>query len=275
VREPAAARVFDQAHVRHLPAHDQALRRGRTPWVLRAPRDVQRRPDTQLPKFGDRAARPECTTTVSARYGHGGGRWPGCTTEELAAFQNADKRAQGRATHPVTEFAPRRPRHLRRIITRADEFMWLAVLGLLRLLGPDDAGTGGDAGRRQGPREAPAGDNLRSPSSPCWCGPTAAGRRTPKSWSYDEATREFPPRLRDRPRGGGSFSGARSRTSSCPRASTSGTPRAPRARDCVGPGAEVLELQAARGAGVKLIVTRSGQSSADCAAAASPVSRPA
>jgi endoglycosylceramidase len=232
--------------------------------------------DTQLPKLDDARLGMSWHNycLVGDVSGSGGGGGQGCNTEELLPFQNADKRAQATGdTTLLTEFGATDDLDtLNRIVTRADQFMsgwqYWAYCGCSD---PTTQGPGETQAIVKDPSKPPTGDNLKTAKLGVLVRPypqLVAG--TPKSWSFDEASKRFQLDYATARAGGGAFEGRPPTEVFVPaRQYPSGyAARAEGAAIVLAPGSETLELEACPGATeVKLTVTSSGRSSADCAPA--------
>src|SRR3954471_18252295 len=225
--------------------------------------------DTNLPKFDDAHLGMSWHNYCVAGdvSGSGGGGGEGCGATERVVFQNAAKHSQTTGdANLLTEFGATDDFDtLRRIINRADEFMdgwqYWAYCGCSD---PTTQGPGETQAIVKDPAKPPAGDNLKSAKLDVLVRPypqLIAG--TPKSWSYDEGTKDFKLDYTTARAGGGAFSGRPTTEVFVPaRQYPSGyAARVEGAAIASAPGAEVLQLQACPGASeVKVTVTRGGQS---------------
>src|SRR5437763_5785848 len=231
--------------------------------------------DTQLPKFGDKRLGMSWHNycLVGDVSGSGGGGGQGCDTEESLPFQNADKRAQatGDATL-LTEFGATDDLDtLRRVVTRADQFMsgwqYWAYCGCKD---PTTQGPGETQAIVKDPSKPPTGDNLKTEKLKVLVRPypqLIAG--TPTSWDFDETSHEFRLVYETKRAGGGSFGGRQLTEVFVPvRQYPSGyAVRVLGGAIASRPGSETLLLQACPGAGkVDVTVSQAGGSPADCAA---------
>jgi endoglycosylceramidase len=232
--------------------------------------------DTQLPKFDDARLGMSWHNycLVGDVSGSGGGGGQACQTEESLPYQNALKRSQATGdTQLVTEFGATDDLDtLRRVTGAADDFMvgwqYWAYCGCSD---PTTQGPGETQAIVKDPAKPPTGDNLKSAKLDVLVRPypqLVAG--TPKSWKYDESTKAFELAYSTARPGGGSFDGRPLTEVFTPkRQYPSGyAVKAEGAGVASAPGAQTLLLQACPGAReVKVTVTKTGTTSADCAVA--------
>jgi endoglycosylceramidase len=231
--------------------------------------------DTQLPKFDDKQLGMSWHNycLVGDVSGSGGGGGQGCNTEELLPYQNAQKRSGATGdTTLLTEFGATEDLDtIRRVVTRADEFMsgW-QYWHYCGCTDPTTQGPGDTQAIVKDPAKPPTGDNLKSAKLDVLVRPypqLVAG--TPKPWTFDEASKAFTLEYATSRPGGGSFDGRPLTEVFVPRRQYPAgyAVRAEGAAIASGAGAETLLLQACPGAQtVKVVVAKAGQSSADCAA---------
>jgi endoglycosylceramidase len=231
--------------------------------------------DTQLPKLDDKALGMSWHDYCLAGdvSGSGGGGGEACHTEELLPFQNAQKRAAATGdTTLLTEFGATDDLDtLSRVVGRADEFMsgW-QYWHYCGCKDPTTQGPGETQAIVKDPSKPPEGDNLKTAKLGILVRPypqLVAG--TPKPWTFDQATKEFHLEYSTTRAGGGSFAGRPLTEVFVPRRQYPAgyAVRADGAAVASPAGAEMLLLQACPGAkSVRVTVTKTGQSAADCAA---------
>jgi endoglycosylceramidase len=234
--------------------------------------------DTQLPKLDFKALAMSwhAYCLVGDVSGSGGGGGEGCNAAELLPFQNAEKRSKalGEPTF-LTEFGATDDLDtLRRVITRADEFMvgW-QYWHYCACKDPTTQGPGETQAIVKDPSKPPVGDNLKTAKLAVLVRPypqVVAG--TPKSWSFDERTKAFQLDYSTRAPGAQpSQQGKRLLTEVFVPARQYPSGYAVRVQGAAivsQAGARTLLLQACPGAReVKLTVTKAGGSVEDCAAA--------
>jgi endoglycosylceramidase len=231
---------------------------------------------TQLPKFDDDRLGMSWHNycLVGDVSGSGGGGGSACGTEEGLVFQNAQKRvAATKDAQLLTEFGATDDLDtLRRITGAADDYMvgwqYWAYCGCND---PTTQGPGETQAIVKDPAKPPVGDNLKSAKLDVLVRPypqLIAG--TPRSWHFDDASKTFTLDYGAKRAGGGSFDSRPLTEVFVPKRQYPAgyAARVTGAGIASAAGARVLELQTCPGAGeVKLTVTKTGPSSADCAVA--------
>jgi endoglycosylceramidase len=231
--------------------------------------------DTQLPDFDDKQLGMSWHNycLVGDVSGSGGGGGDACNTEELLPFQNARKRAEATGdTTLLTEFGATDDLDtLARVVTRADEFMsgwqYWAYCGCSD---PTTQGPGETQAIVKDPAKPPTGSNLKTEKLGVLVRPypqLIAG--TPKSWRYDADAKRLDLTYSTARAGGGSFRGPPLTEIFVPeRQYPSGyVTRVRGGAIASAPGAQTLVVEPCAGVReVEVTVTKTGQSSADCAA---------
>src|SRR4051812_16897780 len=193
-----------------------------------------------------------------------------CERSELMPFQNSDARTKstGDATL-VTEFgATEDLADIKRVADYADEFKvgW-QYWHYCGCKDPTTQGPGDTQAIVKDPAKPPTGDNLKSAKLDVLVRPyPQLGAGTPPAWAYDEQTKAFELSYSTARAGGGAFDGRPLTEVFLPKRQYPGgyAVRATGAGVASAPGAQMLLLQACRGAAeVKVSVSKAGSSSTD------------